>query len=130
MLFRSVDDLLNPGQAEESGRDTPLERIKSMIHELNMQIKAFLDYQDEESARTADFNIGQDNTSAIDSSIENNREDRLDDLAANAQETEEQPSEKTLEDMSIEELTDELNKALEEENYELAARIRDVIDAK
>jgi hypothetical protein len=125
-----IDDLLNPGQAEESGRDTPLERIKSMIHELNMQVKAFLDYQDEESARTAEFNIGQDNTSSIESSIEDNREDWLDDLAANAQETQEQPSEKTLEDMSVEELTDELNKALEEENYELAARIRDVIDAK
>jgi hypothetical protein len=125
-----IDDLINPGQAEESGRESPLERIENMIHELNMQIKAFLDYQNEESAANAEFNVGQDNTSAIDSSIENNREDWLDDLAANAEETEKQISEKELEDMSVEELTDELNKALEEENYELAAKIRNAIDAK
>jgi len=124
-----IDDLLNPGQAEESGRENPLERIKNMINELNMQVKAFLDHQTEESSRTAELNLGQDNTSAIDSSIESNREDWLDDLAANAQ-TEEEPSAKSLEDMSVEELTDELNKSLEEEDYERAAKIRDMIDAK
>lgn len=124
-----IDDLLNPGQAEESGRESPLERIKSMINDLNMQVKAFLDHQDEQSAKTAEFNVGQDNTSSIDSSVEDNREDWLDDLAANVQ-TEKEPSEKSLEDMSVEELTDELNKALEEENYEMAAKIRDMIDAK
>lgn len=125
-----IGDLLNPGQAEESGRESPIERIKNMIHELNMQVKTFLDHQDEQSARTAELNLGQDNTSAISSSIENNKEEWLDDLAANVQSVDDEALEKTLDNMSVEELTDELNKALEEENYEQAAKIRDIISSK
>jgi len=124
-----IDDLLNPGQAQDSGRESPLERIKDMINTINMQIKAFLDHQTEQTAPSAEFTLGQDNTSNIDAEIASNKENWLDDLASNVQ-SKKALTDEELKEMSIEELTDKLNSALEEEDYELAAKLRDAISKK
>lgn len=124
-----IDDLLNPGQAEESGREEPLQRIKNVIDNINTSIKEFLDSQNEETAEEAIFDLGQDNTQNITSSARENMDDWVEDLETKLN-NQEEVNEEDLNSLSIEELTEKLNSALEEENYELAAKIRDIISSK
>ena len=124
-----IDDLLNPGQAEESGREEPLQRIKNIIDNINTSIKEFLDSQNEETAEDAVFDLGQDNTQNITQSARENMDDWVDDLETKLN-NQEEVSEEDLNNLSVEELTDRLNNALEEENYELASIIRDIISSK
>jgi hypothetical protein len=124
-----IDDLLNPGQAEESGREEPLQRIKNIIDSINTSIKEFLDSQNEETAEDAVFDLGQDNTQNITQSARENMDDWVDDLETKLN-NQEEVSEEDLNNLSVEELTDRLNNALEEENYELASIIRDIISSK
>lgn len=124
-----IDDLLNPGQAEESGREEPLQRIKSIIDNINTSIKEFLDSQNEETAEDATFDLGQDNTQNITSSARENMDGWVEDLETKLNDQEE-VSEEDLNSLSVEELTEKLNNALEEENYELAAKVRDIISSK
>lgn len=124
-----IDDLLNPGQAEESGREDPLQRIKNVIDNINTSIKEFLDSQNEETAEDAIFDLGQDNTQNITSSSRENMDGWVEDLETKLN-NQEEVSEEDLDSLSIEELTEKLNSALEKENYELAAKIRDIISSK
>jgi hypothetical protein len=124
-----IDDLLNPGQAEESQRHPPMERIKSMIHGINSSIKEFIDGQTEASAPTANFEIGDDNSDEIDAAINHKRNDWVDDVSNNALEHPEGDA-KSYEEMDKNELVEELKNALHNEDYALAAKIRDLINSK
>ena len=96
-----INDMLNPGEAIKNKRQIPLERIKIMIHSINMDIKNFLEYQ---------LDVNQNSAQVI--------EDRDDCV------------EKNYSTMSKKELSNELSEALAEENFELAIKLRDLINKK
>lgn len=101
IFIELIDDMLNPGESIKNKREIPLERIKKMIHSINMDIKKFLEYQ---------LDINQNSAHLVD--------DKCDYV------------EKNYFTMSKKELSKELSDALIEENFELAIKLRDLIHKK
>ena len=132
-----VDDLLNPGEAEKNRRQPPLERIKAIINAINTDIKEFMDEQD---GHGGDINLGEPNSN-LDHAIQQNKQSWIDDLEHKVTqddepEEEEAPAPQTnagnvdYNSMSKIDLADALAQALEDEDYQLAAKLRDIIKNK
>ena len=124
-----VDDMLNPGEAQKNKREEPLERLKKIIHSINMDVKEFMDSQD---GNGGEIDLGHPNPN-INHAINQNKKEWVNDLEhkINEPEPEEQPQiEKDYTRMDKNQLAIELADALESEDYELAAKIRDLINRK
>ena len=121
-----VDDMLNPGEAQKNRREEPLDRIKKIIHSINMDIKEFMDEQD---GKGGHIDLGHPNHE-IDQAINHKKHDWVDDLENKVMNGEEAHSDVDYDSMSKIELADALADALEKEDYDLAAKIRDLINKK
>ena len=131
-----VDDLLNPGEAERNRREDPLKRIQKIIHAINISIKEFMDSQ---NGNSGEIEMGEPNPN-IEGAINQNRDEWINDLEHGANQPEDEESvepqqeepaqEKDYSTMDKNELSDELVNALDAEDYGLAAKLRDLINAK
>jgi len=130
-----VDDMLNPGEAQRNRREEPLDRLKKIIHDINMDIK---EYMDEQDGHGGEIDLGEPNHN-IDGAINHNRKNWIDDIENKVTGGEgdeqpepeiEEPIQKNYEDMDKNELSLALTDALENEDYGLAARLRDMINQK
>ena len=132
-----VDDMLNPGEAQRNRREEPLDRLKKIIHGINMDIK---EYMDEQDGHGGEIDLGEPNSN-IDAAVNHNRQNWIDDIenkvtGDGGEEDEQpepeaqQPAQKNYEDMDKNELSLALADALEGEDYQLAARLRDMINQK
>ena len=123
-----VDDMLNPGEAQRNKREEPLERLKKIIHGINIEIKEFMDSQDGEGG---EIDLGQPNPN-IDHAINQKKEEWIDNLEqkVNEPEQEQQPVQKDYMRMDKNQLSIELSDALGNEDYGLAAKLRDLINNK
>ena len=104
-----------------------IEKIKTIVRQVRDAIEAY-ENQENETPTPEDLAAGQENNEDEIANLLAQTQDEL--LTRTPEEEKVPPPTKKLADMNIDELNNELQRALEYENYELASRVRDEINRR